>query len=317
MKKYSVFFTAIVLFAVLFYSCSSHSNSNERAVQEVALDASATADMTQAATDSFAQLLTSSVSKINDDSTKKFIRTANVDFHTKDVVKTTYGIETLAMQNGGYVENSDINNRIANEKIVQISKDSAYKITRQILTAEMTVRVPAKLLDSTLQQISTYVEQLNSRDLKAENVTLKYLSEDIQQRRAQQSERKFDSLQARKSGDVGDFTAAENARYKRQLDADAARLALMEIEDKINFSTIELSILENEKTIKTIVPYNKDIREYKPGFGFRVAKAMQTGWNIFLELLLIFIGAWWLWLLLILLFVIIRSVRKNNRMKKQ
>lgn len=317
MKKYSVFFTAIVLLAVLLYSCNSGSSYKERAAQEISQDASVAADMSEAATDSFAQMITSSVTKANNDSTKKFIRTANVNFRTKDVVKTTYGIEALAMQNGGYIENSDIHNRIIEENTVQISKDSAYKITEQILSADMIIRVPVRLLDSTLKQISVYIEHLNSRNLNAENVTLKYLSEDIQQRRAQQSEKRLDSLQGRKTGDIGDFIDAEDSRYLRQLNADAARLAMMEIEDKINFSTIELSISENKKTVKAIVPYSKDVDTYRSDFVLRVGNAFQNGWNIFLEFVLVFIAAWWLWLIIIIVYFIIRKFRKNNAIRKQ
>lgn len=309
----SVLCSAVFLLSVFLYSCGNNSSNKN---YEASLAAPAETEASTAFAENIKNAISSSAALAGEDSVRQFIRTAYVNFTTKDALKTTFGIEALARRNGGYVETSAIDNRIQNERTIQISNDSSMKITSQVLASELTIRVPTIMLDSTLKEITQYIELLHSRNIETENVTLKYLSEDIQQRRAQISEQKFDSLQSRKSGNVSDFTASEEARYKRQLDADAAKIALMQLEDKIKLSTIKLSFQENEKTIKSIIPYSKLINEYKPGFGFRLVNAFRTGWEILLSLIIGIVQLWWFFAIGILVLILIINYSRKSKKNK-
>ena len=312
MQKRTITFLLVTL-AILIYSCGNsnfESTSNETAPADITLS-----EISEDFADDNASIVSSSVTETNKDSTKKIIKTADLKFKSKDAINATYNIEDLVRSNGGFVESSEISKNQQNEKLLQTAKDSALQVIHYVLHSNITLRVPQQNLDTLLKQISTYIDFLESRNVTAEDATLTYFDEQLKQRRAALSQKRIDSLQNAKRGNLNANISAEDARYNRQLAADEANLHTMKLDDKVNFSTIHLTIYEDKKEYKATVPYIKDLKSYKPDFGIRFIDALKTGWNIFLECILILTSLWWLLLTAIALYILIRNVKRARKNK--
>ena len=61
----------------------------------------------------------------NKDSTRKFIRTADLKFKVKDAIRSTYDIENIIVKQGGFVTYTNLASTINYTKSTQI-KDKVY-----------------------------------------------------------------------------------------------------------------------------------------------------------------------------------------------
>lgn len=304
----------LILIALLLNSCGNSNVDHQSA--DRAESAAATHETAEDVTGDNSSIVSSYIAKAGTDSTKKIIKTADLKFKSKDAVKTTYNIEDLVRANGGFVESSEISKTQQDEKLVQTTRDSALQIIHYVLQSNVTLRVPQYNLDTLLKQISNHIDFLESRNLTAEDATLKYFAEELRQKRASSSQNRIDSLQGGKRGDLSDNVSAENARYNRQLSADEALLNKMQLDDKVNYSTVHLHIFQDKKEFKTTVPFVKSINTYKPDFGLRFIDALKTGWHLFLEFVLILTRLWWLLFVAIGIWLVVKMLQKISRKKR-
>lgn len=241
-----------------------------------------------------------------EDTTRRFIRTAQLKFKVRDLTQSTYGIEKLIRRQGGFVQSSDLQSTILSAETTPVSIDSTLETITYQLSCVMTLRIPARLLDTTLLQLSQHIEFLDYRKVQAQDVALSMLARELTQDRYKKYEGAL-NRQARKDTSTSHL-------FSRAEQADNARLQYMELSDQVKFSTITLDIYQRESIQRNILPNPADIRAYEPGFWSQAGESLSIGLDMLTSIILFFLKIWWLLLIgLAILLAIGYDKRRRNR----
>lgn len=247
------------------------------------------------------------------DSTHTFIREGNLQFRVKDVPDATYRIELLTEKLGGYVNNTQLSSRISSRNSVRISEDSVLETTRFTVTNTMRIRVPAANLDSFVRALVPLVEYLDHRNLTCTDITIDLLAEQLAQKRnrkyAGNVQEIVDSAPSRK---VEEKTDAQGNILSSETIADEALLNELRQKDKVEFSTLDISIYQPEFTQTEFRPYATVRPAWEPSAGARFLTSLSWGWKGLLEFFYIVALLWPLWLLGIAALLIYRRLKAKK-----
>ena len=278
--RHSLKFLFLALFATIFFSCKQNSVTEE-STTEVMDDKSKNA-----------ALISSSAAAVNTNSTRKFIRTADVKFSVKNVAKSTYAIEDATTKFGGFVTFTNLESTISNEERTKISPDSTLITTKYIVENNITIRVPNTSLDTVLKTIAKQIHFLNHRVIKADDVSLQMLSNEMMQKRSTSSEKRLENAIDSKGKKLNDLTDAEEKLDNKKEQKDASKIQNLSLNDQVNFSTITLNIYQDESTSQEMVANEKSINSYRPNIGLQLLDSLKTGWFM-LENIISFIVLIW------------------------
>lgn len=243
---------------------------------------------------------------------KKLLVTASANFKVKDVIKSSNAIESLTRQQGGYVALSDISNNPQDSRSF-VQGDKNITITTYYRQAEMIVRVPRVNVTTFLDQVQQQVVFLNEHQFSAQDVTLDIyreqlagqLNNDMAQELGQQRLNSDDDKD--QSSNVDAITATYAARRQQEL----AQLERMDIEDKVKYSTINLTFAQPDISYKEITQNLEVLVDAEqPSFGEQVQQAFKEGWEMLRAVALGIIQLWWL-VVLASVFYLIYRVLKN------
>ena len=250
------------------------------------------------ATDNTAEMISSSAAVENkQDSTHKFVRTAELKFKVKSVMKSTYDIEDITARIGGFVTYTNLKSDAFSSETKEISLDSSIVITHFVVTNSIIIRVPNTKLDTTLKQISRNIVYLDSRVIKADDIALQLLSNDLTIRRSSKNEARLKNAIDNRGKKLNETTSAEELLLNKQEQADNARIANLSLKDQIDFSTINLTIYQNQGVIYEKIASEKSSKQYEPNFGFRILNSLSYGWSIFEDIIVFLLNLWGLFLL--------------------
>ena len=248
------------------------------------------------------------------DSSRKFIRTADLKFKVQDVIKSTYDIEAIALRQNGFVEYTNLTSEIDNVNSIEVSADSSLETTYYTVTNALTIRVPNTQLDSTLKEIAANIQFLDHRIIKARDVALEILTNNLTKKRVANTEERLKNAIDNRGKKLEETTDAEELLISKQEQADNAAVANLNLQDQINFSTISLSIYERQAIKREVLPNNKNITAYEPSFGSKLVSSLKEGWEI-LESFIVSLTKLWALLLfafaIYLLYKVYRSKRKK------
>jgi len=327
MKTFRIIFGIIVLSATLIWSCSGKKVQNEVAQDSSAILQSEFDEAKEVAVGKIsteanpvapkAYISSSAAVENLNDTARKMIRTADIRFKVKDVIKATYNIENITVKHGGFVENTNLASQIDGVKETRIKKDSMLVTTYYTVVNTLILRVPNTKLDTTLKEIAQWVDFMDYRIINAKDVTLDLLSKTLEQSRLARYDSRMKNAIDSKGLRLNDMSNAENNLLEKQEQADAAKLANFKIFDQIKFSTINLSLYQNQNIKYETVAREKDIKSYTEPLGTRILNALKFGWTIIVEICLFLINLWSLILLVGVLFFIIRFLLKKRGVKKQ
>lgn len=269
--------TTLVLITVLF-SCKKADHST----------AEATADY--ATTDSTA--VSSSAAVERKDSKQKFIRTADIKFKVKNVVKSTYAIENAVQKFGGFVTYTNLQSNIHDQLKTKISQDSTLETTKYSVVNEITIRVPNTQLDTVIKTIAKQIDFLDFRVIKADDVSLKLLANQLSQKRNAVTEKRVEQAIDSKGKKINDIVEAENTLANKKEEKDNRTLENLSLQDQINFSTVTLQLYQNETIKQEITASEKDSAYYKPNLGIQIIDSLKSGWYILQAILVFFVNLW-------------------------
>ncbi len=137
--------------------------------------------------DSTMQQSVSSVAAMDTgDGSRKFIRTAELKFKVIDAIKSTGSIEDIVQKQGGFVTYTHLGRTVDHIRSTAISKDSVKESTYFTLSNSMVLRVPNNRLDTTLKEIAANIDFLEYRIIKADDVALQFLSNELSRKRSAQ-----------------------------------------------------------------------------------------------------------------------------------
>jgi len=270
--------TTLVIIALLF-SCkkADYASSEETA------DYKTSADSTP---------VSSSAAVEKKDSKQKFIRTADIKFKVKNVVKSTYAIENATQKFGGFVTYTNLQSNIHDQIKTKISQDSTLETTKYTVENNITIRVPNTQLDTIIKTIAKQIDFLDFRVIKADDVSLKLLSNQLSQKRSTNTEKRVEKAIDEKDKKINDIMEAENTLANRKEANDNRTIDNLSLQDQINFSTVTLQLYQNETIRQEIMPSEKNSDAYKPNLGIQVLDSLKNGWYILESIFVFIINLW-------------------------
>ncbi len=281
-------------FAVTLYSCKQAEATAEEAVSEnVKLEKSADT--------------TSSVVE-KKDMNRKFIRTADIKFKVKNVPQSTYAIENTTAKFGGFVTYTNLQSDISEKTKTKISQDSTLETTKYNIENNITIRVPNTQLDTILKTISKQIDFLDFRVIKADDVSLQMLANQLAQNRSVSQEKRVQKAVDTKGKKLTTIIdAEENLNAKKEAN-DSKKLENLSLQDQVNFSTVTLQIYQRE-TIKQEIVANEKM--HRQNIGSKIIDGLRTGWFMFEEIIAFLIQLWSLFLIGIMCFLVYKKYLKK------
>lgn len=241
--------------------------------------------------------ISSSAAVEKEGSTRKFIRTADLKFKVKNVTKSTYAIENITNKFDGFVTYTNLQSTIIDKFETKISLDSILETTRYNVENDITIRVPNKRLDTVIKSIAKQIDFLDYRIIKADDVSLKILSNQLSQKRNTTTQKRIEKAIDTKGKKINDVMEAENTLANQNEQSDNAKLENLSTQDQVNFSTLTIKIYQNESIKQETTANSKDYNYYKPNIGIRILDSLKTGWYVLLNVIVFLVEIWWLLLI--------------------
>ncbi|KOP39171.1 DUF4349 domain-containing protein [Flavobacterium sp. WLB] len=288
--------TALTIITLLFSCKKADYDSGELADAKMAADTTA---------------ISSSAAVEHKDSKQKFIRTADIKFKVKNVVKSTYAIKNAVQKFGGFVTYTNLQSNIHDQIKTKISQDSTLETTKYSVENNITIRVPNTKLDTIIKTIAKQIDFLDYRIIKADDVSIKLLANQLSQKRGVVNEKRVEKAIDSKGKKINDIIDAENTLANQKEENDDRIIENLSMQDQINFSTITLQLYQNETIKQEIMAGEKDSAAYKPNLGIQIFDALKSGWYILQAILVFFVNLWPIILLIISGFFLYKKYYKK------
>ncbi len=250
--------------------------------------------------ESNANAVSSSAAVVDKNSNRKFVRTADVKFKVKNVTKSTYAIEDATTKFGGFVTYTHLQSNIHSEDRTKVSQDSTLVTTKYKVDNNITIRVPNTKMDTVIKTIAKQIHFLDYRIIKANDVSLQMISNELVQKRSNSSEKRLENAIDSKGKKLNQVVKAEENLDAKKEQNDASKLQNLSLQDQVNFSTLTLNIYQDESIKQEMVANEKSINAYRPNIGLQIWDSIKTGWFM-LEHIISFVVVLWPFVLIGLL----------------
>jgi hypothetical protein len=221
-----------------------------------------------------------------------FVRTADMKFKTQNVLRTTQAIEDLAKRNGGYVALNDMNSEIVSTNEVKFKADSLKLTKRYITTNSITLKVPARRLDSVIRTITGMAEFIDFNRLRSDDVKTQLLAGRLAVNRYR---RYGERVEQKSNGNTGrldrNLEAERDALEKQQL-ADEKSIEAFGLVERVNFSTVMLYIYQSPLTTCETMALPPHVEPYEPSFFEKLGTAFLVGFKVIKSAALFVVESW-------------------------
>jgi len=312
MQKKTIILTIGVALAIL--GCSQN-NDRVQDEKKSIIEGSASPEATDQSNSSRKSqngfISSSAAVETGSDSMHQFIRTADLKFKVKNVILSTYDIEDITRQYKGFVTYTNLTSHVNRQTVHAVTADSSIETTFYTVINEMTLRVPNTKLDSTLKAIARNIDYLDYRVIKADNVALDLLANELTQKRTAKNEARLAKSFGQQGSKPNEVVDAAELLSRKDEEADNATIATLSLNDQIAYSTIKLSIYQREEVKFERIENYENVDEYHPGFGSDFIDSLTLGWWI-LKQLILFITKLWVF---ILVGIVVIYLYKRNKSK--
>ncbi|MBO3653935.1 hypothetical protein [Acinetobacter bereziniae] len=217
---------------------------------------------------------------------RRMVREAQVNFTAKDVVKTALEIDKLTFQAGGFIEQKNISFDVLDKQTQKIGDGKIRVFEKVDPHAEIIVRVPSDKAAVYVNQLLPLMYFLNQQQYSAKRFELKLLEEKMAQTQTVPSDTKQSQLN------------------------EISRLTQLEVQDRVRFSTISITIKQPAMVRESLdVDVDAVVRLNGDGFWKRAWEGIQYGWQFILDLLVILVTIWPLYLLIMVGCIIYRMTK--------
>lgn len=229
---------------------------------------------------------------------RKLIQTVRMHVETEDLDAVLQQVDSRIAELGGYIENSNVQN------------GSAYS-GRRYRSADITVRIPAKDLDSFVNKVGE-ISNIVSSQKNVEDITLNYVATESRMKALQTEEARLLELLA-KAETMEDLLTVEKRLTEVRTELEQVTSALRVFDNQVDYATIHLNI--SEVTEYTDVTEPETVWQ-RIGAGFK--KSLKGVGNFLKEVFVILIVAIpYLALIgafaLIIVLIIRTSIRRKRR----
>jgi len=284
---------AIACLLLTAYSCGSGASYKDEAPNSETAAAISVMDKAKSDSSSDNGFISSTAAQVTKrDSTRKFIRTAEMKFKAENVYRSTYVIEDIIAKHNGFVTLSELRSTVSYTNKTLVSADSSLETTYYTTQNNMSMRVPNTSLDSVLKEIATQIAFLDYRIIKAEDVSLQLMANKWSQKRAERHHDRLENAIDTKAKKLRETTEAEESLSGKEELADYNKMSNLSLIDQVNYSTINLQVYQRETIKNELVANEKSIRAYEPGFFSKIRDSLMAGW-LFLEGFILFLCKIW------------------------
>lgn len=225
-------------------------------------------------------------SKKIDTISKKIIKNGEMTVQVGDIKKAQNQVNVIVKKNNAYIQTERFRNSDTEENL------------------EFIIRVPNKNFDDLIDSFSNGIGSVLSKNISSDDVTEEYTDVAIKLANKKIYLEKHREMLKNAATTKDILEIQENIReLEDEIDVSEGRLRF--IDDKVNYSTLNLSL------------YKEKIRSSatsKIGFGSRFGDSVTEGWNSFVSFILGLIS-FWPFLLLVPLIVFVWRKWKNRRKK--
>lgn len=292
----------ILIASTALFSCAS--SMEEKYANE--LSATSLADSVSTAIQAVKQ------SRLPADSNRTFVRTADLSFKVKDVKNATFDIERIVSEHNGYVTSSVLESTVNYKNSVRVHKDSMLDVTNYTVHNNITLRIPNTELDKTLTEISSLIDYLDYRKIKADDVTRQFQAAKLSENRFINHKKRLEKGVDVKGKKLDQVVSAENELLAKQEIADNTKISTMELAHDVSYSTVSINIYQKEITKQEIYAYSFPVEPYTPNFGAKFLSALNDGASVFGEIILFFVKLWPIAILVTAVIMMIKFVLKQK-----
>ncbi|MDC8005115.1 DUF4349 domain-containing protein [Aureisphaera galaxeae] len=216
---------------------------------------------------------------------QKIIKTAQLEFETKDLEATQGKIQDLVRQHEGLVQNDN-------------SGKSYNKLYQNV-----TVRVPSENFDAFVDGVSEGVEYFDRRDISQKDVSEEFVDLKARLKAKKELENRYLEL-LKKAKNVEEMLEIERelSNIREEIEAKQGRLEYLK--NRVSLSTVTIHFYK--VTAKTGVTVS---------YGQKMVNALKGGWD---GISVFFLGILYLWPLFLIfgiLFFILRRYLKRRKAK--
>ena len=212
---------------------------------------------------------------------RKVIKEGDISFETGDAKETRAIITKNISELKGYISADNVSN--FNDKTEYI----------------ITMRVPAESFDTLLERISQQAKKLDSKNIRATDVTAEYIDAESRIKTKKELELRYKELlkQAKK---VDEILVIEKEMGTLRTEIESMEGRLKYLQDKVSYSTLTVTFYETSRG---------DF-----GFGSKMGSAIKSGWT---NLLWFFLGLANLWPFLILGLIAVFLYKRFSSVNKK
>jgi hypothetical protein len=240
---------------------------------------------------------------------RKLIKTVNYDFKVVAVEKTAYEIDAIVKQMNGYATNATLKNEVVNEQTFPYSKDSLLQVSTYNTTNNMTIYVPAPLLDSMMQLIQQKIGFLNSRDINVDDVSLKMMENQMDINTQNKYTTKMQSQVDKGHNKLSQVDSVQKNILWADLQGNTTVVDNIRMNDRVKYSQVNINLSQNTMIKKTVIPNTNIMLLYKPSFINRAQEAVENGFETCLDLI---VGVLNIWFVFVLMFLVWLAIKKRK-----
>ena len=213
----------------------------------------------------------------------KLVKTAGLHCKVQDVEKSSRAVSALAKQLGGMVFNQSVDYEETGRNELPLSADSLLIVTVATPQASITLRIPLQNLETFVYGVADIGYFTRSSTLNIDDRSLQYMENRLKQQ-SRTAVITGASAHSEKS-----FTHTRAIEVKD--DVIDKQLANKSIEAQVNYSTVSLTLYQNQVIRKEVVA-NYAVDNYRLPFSRKLYNAITNGWEIFQSFLLVLAHLW-------------------------
>ena len=222
--------------------------------------------------------------KKTDTISKKIIKNGDMEIAVSNLLEAKKKVSEIIKNNKAYLQSETFRNSDTSENI------------------NLVIRVPHQNFDAIINSFSDGIGSVEAKTVKAEDVTEEYTDVSIKLENKRIYLEKYREMLKNAASTKDMLEIQENIRALED-EIDVAEGRLRFIDDRVNYSTLEL-LLFKEKARSSATS--------KIGFGSRFGDSIAEGWNSFVSFLLGLISFWPFFIIIPLLIFAWKKWRRKN-----
>lgn len=271
MKKVTLLLLVLSLFFI--WSCGNMANESSVAMDEVTELSELKTPQADAKKE--AKLEDKQASEYD----RKITKTGDINFETKDIVKTKSAIQKQVKALKGYIESDEI---------------STYDERK---SNTLTIRIPSSSFDTLINNVAEQATKIDSREVRLSDVTEEHIDLDKRLKTKKELEARYIQL-LQKATKVEEILKIEEQMGKLREDIESTEGRFRYLNGQVDYSTLNVTFYESNPD------YN---------FWNRIGNGFSNGWETLLTFVVMLANLWAVILLATGIIFFIRYWRKKRK----